>query len=116
MLVCLGLNVFAQPKQVDQEKIKVLVDQMNEVWDISEEGTLHPKGTFPRKIDTIQIVALCSDTTTVKHLGKRVLNSNVYQRKLYVCNKPNSFTNLIYLDEDKKEITGLIIWQSKEIR
>ena len=31
MLLCLGLNVIAQPKQLDQEKLKSLIGQMTEV-------------------------------------------------------------------------------------
>ena len=100
-----------------QKQAQQAVYNLQQFYDISAEGTLYPKGTFPRKIiDTVKIIALCSTLDKLVMHKDSVTSPSVFQKVLYVCSMPNSFTKYNYLDENKQPLKDeLIIWQTKEI-
>jgi len=105
------LDVEAEKKKA-QEAITVV----QSYYDISAEGTLYPKGTFPRKVDTTKVLVIYSTIDKVTgEDGAEFTSPKVLQKVMYVCNKPNSYTLMDYFDEGMKPITKeLIIWQTKE--
>ncbi len=113
-----GDSVKQEKLNVESERAKAqeAITNLSKYYDISEEGSLYPKGTFPRKQDTTKIVVLCSTLDKVTgEDGSEFTNPKIIQKVMYVINKPNSLQSYIYLDENKKPVTkDYIFWQTKE--
>jgi len=115
----IGNSESQQRLDVTAEKAKAqqaAITNIQQYFDISAEGTLYPKGTFPRKVDTTKVLVLYSTLDKVTgEDGTEFTSPKVLQKVMYVLNKPNSFSAMDYFDENMKPIgKELIIWQTKE--
>lgn len=114
-------TLFGQTSERDsvlnyQNSVQIAITNFQNYYDISAEGTIYQKGTFPIKVDTTKIIVICSTLDKVTSPdGEEFTSPKVFQKIMYVCNKPNSFTLKDYFDEQMNPIDkNLIIWQTKE--
>lgn len=115
----IGNSVPQKKLDVEAEKAKAqqaAITNVQQYFDISAEGTLYPKGTFPRKVDTTKVLVIYSTLDKVtSEDGTEFTSPKVLQKVMYIVGKSNSFSAMDYFDENMKPINKeIIIWQTKE--